>query len=142
MDTSPLVKEITIHAPASKVWRAITNKDEMKQWYFELAEFRPEVGFEFSFVGGDEKKSYLHLCKVTDVIAGKKITYSWKYEGYEGMSYVTFELFDEGDKTRLVLTHEDLHTFPESNPDLARHNFDRGWTGITAALKDYLENEK
>lgn len=142
METTPLIKEVTIDAPSSKVWSAITNKDEMKKWYFEIAEFRPEPGFEFSFIGGDDTKSYLHLCKVTEVIPGKKLTYSWKYDGYEGMSYVTFELFGEGDKTRLVLTHEGLHTFPESNPDLARHNFAEGWNHIIGiSLKEYLEKK-
>jgi len=74
----PLVKEVLLNAPASKVWKAITNKDQMKKWYFDLAEFKPEVGFEFQFHAGDEKKQWLHLCKITEVAAGKKLTYSWK----------------------------------------------------------------
>jgi uncharacterized protein YndB with AHSA1/START domain len=73
----------------------------MKQWYFDLAEFRPEVGFEFSFTGqGQKGVQYLHHCKVTEVVVGKKLTYSWRYEGYEGMSYVHFELFAEGSTTQ------------------------------------------
>lgn len=35
----------------------------MKQWYFDIKEFKPEVGFEFQFYGGTEEKRYLHLCK-------------------------------------------------------------------------------
>lgn len=144
MDTSPLVKEVAIDAPVSRVWQAITDKNQMKEWYFDLAEFKPEVGFEFSFEGGKEGGiCYVHLCKITEVVPEKKLTYSWKYRGYEGMSYVTFELFDENGKTKLVLTHEGLHTFPESNPDLARHNFEEGWTSIIQkSLKEYLENKK
>ncbi|MFK8843598.1 SRPBCC domain-containing protein, partial [Escherichia coli] len=68
-----------------------------------------------------------HLCEVTEVEPGRKLTYSWRYDGYEGISYVTFELFPQGEKTRLVLTHSGLETFPESNPDLARANFEAGW---------------
>jgi uncharacterized protein YndB with AHSA1/START domain len=141
MSTTPLIKEVVINAPVSKVWDAITKKEQMKQWYFDLAEFRPETGFEFSFEGGkDPNCMYLHLCKVTESIPNKKLAYTWKYDGYEGDSLVTFELFDENGKTRVVLTHTGLETFPESNPDLARHNFDEGWTWIIQkSLKEYLE---
>jgi uncharacterized protein YndB with AHSA1/START domain len=133
--------ERTFNAPVSKVWKAISDRDTMKQWYFDLAEFKAEPGFEFSFTGGAPGgKQYLHLCKVTEVIPGKKLTYSWRYDGYEGNSFVTFELFNEGDRTRLKLTHVGLETFPKSNPDLVARNFAEGWTGIIGkSLKEFLE---
>jgi uncharacterized protein YndB with AHSA1/START domain len=142
MKTEPFVIERTYDAPIEKVWKAITNKDDMKQWYFDIPEFKPVIGQEFQFEGGTEEKKYLHLCKVTEVIDGKKITYSWRYEGYEGNSFVTFELFPEGKKTRLKLTHAGLETFPLSNPDLEKKNFVAGWTEIIgSSLKNYLEQK-
>jgi len=111
----------------------------MKQWYFKLPEFKPVVGFEFQFEGGPPEKTYLHFCKITEVVAGKKITYSWRFDGYEGISCVTFELFTEGDKTRLRLTHAGLETFPAIN-DFARKNFEEGWHYITGtSLKNFVE---
>ena len=140
MSSDQFVIERTYDAPIAKVWKAITDKDEMKKWYFDLAAFEAEVGFEFQFLGGSEEKKYLHLCKVTDVVPGKKITYSWRYEGYEGISYVTFELFDENNKTRLKLTHEGLQTFPKDNADFAKTSFAAGWTYILGtSLKQYVE---
>lgn len=136
----PFVIERTFNALIEKVWKAITDKIAMKQWYFDLAEFKPVVDFEFEFSGGPPEKEYLHKCKVTEVIPGKKLTYSWRYEGYEGISYVTFELFPEGNKTRVKLTHAGLETFPASNPDLAKKNFAEGWTDIIGrSLKEFLE---
>ncbi len=143
MNNEPYIQEIVLNAPASRVWKAITDKDDMKQWYFELPEFNPKVGFEFSFEGGDKGKTYLHLCRVTEVEEGKKIAYTWKYDGYEGESLVTWELFEEGNRTRLKLTHAGLETFPADNPDLARHNFVRGWTGIIGtSLKNFVETKQ
>src|SRR5688500_618298 len=127
MKDQPIVIEKVLNAPIDRVWKAITNKDDMKQWYFDLADFRPEVGFEFQFEGGPDHKTYLHLCKVTEVIPGKKITYSLRYDGYAGNSFVTWELFKEGAQTRLKLTHSGLETFPKENPDLAKNNFVQGW---------------
>jgi len=140
MKTGPFVIEQTYNAPVSKVWKAISDRDEMKQWYFDLAEFKPEVGFKFEFLGGTDEKKYLHLCEVTEVIPGKKLTYSWRYDGYEGNSLVSFELFEEGKSTRLKLTHEGLETFPTTDPNFARESFAAGWRHITGiSLKDHLE---
>ena len=141
MKSEPFVIERIYNAPIEKVWKALTDKDQMKQWYFDLDSFKPEVGFEFQFEGGSESKRYLHICKITEVIPGKKLSYSWRYDGYEGNSYVTFELFAEGDKTRLQLRHEGLDTFPMNNPDFAKQSFAGGWTHIIgSSLKDFVEN--
>jgi len=139
MNTEPFVIERTYNAPVQKVWKAITDRDQMKQWYFTFEEFKPEVGFEFEFEGGPDDRKYLHKCKIIEVIVNKKLTYSWRYDGYEGNSFVTFELFDEGDKTRLKLTHEGLETFPP-NKDFAKENFAGGWTHIIGtSLKEFVE---
>ena len=72
----------------------------------------------------------------------KKLRHSWRYEGYEGNSFVTFELFDEGEKTRLKLTHEGLETFPvTAHNDFAKENFAEGWTYIIGtALQKFIES--
>ena len=141
MDT-PFVIERTYQAPVDLVWKAITDKNEMKQWYFDLAEFKAEPGFEFQFLGGTENMKYLHLCKVTTVIPGKKLAYTWRYDGYEGSSEVTFELFPEGKSTRLKLTHAGLDSFPKNNPDFAKKNFIEGWTSILGkSLNEYFEKK-
>ena len=49
METKPLILERTYNAPIEKVWKAITDKDQMKEWYFELDEFKAEKGFKFQF---------------------------------------------------------------------------------------------
>lgn len=139
--SEPVVKEVLINAPASKVWKALTDKEDMKQWYFEIAEFKPEVGFEFQFKGqGQKGENYLHLCRILEVIPGKKISYSWRYENYPGNSIVTFELFKEGDQTKLRLTHAGLDSFDKNNPDFAKESFIEGWTYlIEKAAKEYTE---
>ena len=84
---------------------------------------------------------FVHLCKITEVIPGAKLTYSWRYEGYEGISYVTWELFAEGTKTRLKLTHTGLETFPvTAHNDFAKTNFVAGWTALVGtSLSKFLE---
>jgi len=139
MSTQPFVIERVYAAPIKKVWEAITVKEKMKEWYFDLAEFKPEVGFEFEFTGSDGNKEFLHLCRITKVVEGKTIAYTWRYDGYEGNSEVTWELFPEGEGTKLILTHSGLETFPPLD-SFKKENFVAGWTHITGiSLKEYLE---
>ena len=141
MEQQPLVLEREFNAPIDLVWRAITEKELMKKWYFDIADFKPEVGCKFQFMGGQEDKRYVHLCEVLEVIPHKKLKYSWRYEGYEGLSFVTFELSSVGKKTRVQLIHEGLESF--THPDFARENFVGGWNYlIHESLKQYLENDK
>jgi uncharacterized protein YndB with AHSA1/START domain len=136
-----VVVERTFNAPVARVWKALTDVEEMRHWYFDLKEFKPEVGFEFEFVVEHEGMKYHHLCKITEVIPQKKLAYTWRYKGYKGNSLVTIELFAEGDKTRLQLRHEGLETFPKL-PSFARNNFEAGWTEIIGSkLKKFLEGK-
>jgi uncharacterized protein YndB with AHSA1/START domain len=137
-----VIIERTFNAPVAKVWNAITDVEEMRLWYFDLKEFKPEVGFEFEFVVEHEGMTYHHLCRITEVIPQKKLAYTWRYKGHEGDSLVTFELFAAGDNTRLKLTHEGLDTFPKL-PAFARKNFEAGWTAIIGSeLKQFLEGKQ
>jgi len=137
-----IIVERTFDAPVGRVWTALTDVNEMRQWYFDLRDFMLEIGFEFEFVVEHEGNTYHHLCKVTEVIPEKKIAYTWRYKGEPGDSLVTFELFSEDDKTRLKVTHTGIETFPKT-PAYARKNFEAGWTTIVGSeLKQFLERSK
>ena len=144
MKTDHILVERTFNVPVAKVWNALTDNEELKKWYFNLAAFKPSVGFKFDFMGGPEDGTqYLHLCEVTEVIPHQKITYSWRYDNYPGNSLVTWELIDKGERTIVKLTHDGIHTLEEGGPDFARANFLEGWNYFMhTALKNYLEAEE
>ena len=140
--TDAVVVERTLNAPIGQVWSALTNVDQMRQWYFDLKEFKPQVGFGFEFVVEHEGTTYHHLCKVTEVVPRKKITYTWRYKGEPGDSLVTFELFADKDKTRVKLIHTGIETFPKT-PAYARKKFATGWTAIISSeLKQFVESKQ
>jgi uncharacterized protein YndB with AHSA1/START domain len=127
----PFVIERVLDAPVEKVWRAISDRDEMKKWYFDLDAFRPEPGFTFQFAGqGRNGEEYIHLCEVKEVIPRQKLSYSWTYKGLEGYSLVTFELTPDGNKTKIKLTHTGLESFHQNGGDFAKESFAAGWTEI------------
>ena len=140
--TESVIVERTLNAPVTRVWKALTDVDQMREWYFDLKEFKPQVGFEFEFSVEHEGTTYHHLCRVTEVIPEKKIAYTWRYKSEPGDSLVTIELFAEGDNTRLKLTHTGIESFPKT-PAYARKNFEQGWTAIIGTeLKQFVEQSK
>lgn len=140
MKSNPVIIERVYPVPVSEIWDAITNNEKLKQWYFKLPEFKPEVGFEFSFYGGKTpERTYRHIGVVTAVVPYKRLSYSWRYEGLSGDSEVSFELFDEEDKTRVQIIHTGIETLAPGDPDFAPENFIEGWTYfLNTALKDFL----
>ena len=144
MKDEPVIVERVYNASVESVWHVLTEVEKMRQWYFPtLVEFEPEVGFETVFDVPHEGKVFPHIWKVTEVIPNKKISYEWKFGGYPGNSLVSFELFDEEGKTRIVLTHNKLETFRgDLHHDLSKQNFVLGWTQfIGTALKEFVEQE-
>jgi len=135
-----IVIDRTLNAPVARVWEALNDVDQIRHWYFDLKEFKPKAGFEFEFVVEHEGHNYHHLCRVTEVIPQRKLAYTWRYKGERGDSLVTFELFAEGEKTRLKLTHTGIETFPKT-PAYARKNFEAGWTGIATELENFLQDK-
>ena len=136
----PIVLEQSYSAPRDVVWKAITDKDQMCEWYFEtMSDFRPEVGFETEFSVRCEDQDYVHKWKVTEVIPGSKIAYAWRYEGYPGNSTVTWELEDSPEGTKLKLAHQAVEPFPQDNPIFSRESGQQGWEYLLGErLVDFL----
>lgn len=125
-----------------KVWNALTVHKEMIQWYFDnLPAFEAKVGFETRFNVKAPSRDFLHIWKVTEVITGEKIQYSWEFEEFEGISYSTFVLEEVENGTKLSVIVDGLEDFtkydlPEFKPESGRE----GWTFfLKERLKDYLE---
>jgi uncharacterized protein YndB with AHSA1/START domain len=136
-----VVVERTLNVPVEQVWKALTDVDQMREWYFDLKEFKPKPGFEFEFVVEHEGNKYHHLCRITEAVPEEKIAYTWRYKGEPGESLVTFELSGEGEKTRVKVTHTGIETFPKT-PAYARKNFETGWTAIIGTeLKQFVERK-
>ena len=137
----PIIIEQTFNTSVDTVWNAITEIEQMRQWYFEsISSFKPEVGFETQFNINSQDNNFLHKWKVTEVVPLKMLAYNWKYEGISGDSFVKFELFEENKLTTLRLTHQVLEDFPDDIPEFSRESGVEGWTFfIRKSLKEFLE---
>ena len=141
MRAEPIIVEETYAAPVEAVWQAITDKNQMRRWYFEtINDFEPEVGFETKFDVECEGQVFPHHWKVFEAVPEKKIAYHWRFGGYEGTSIVTWELSKSPEGTHLKLTHEGCETFPQDNPVFSRESGVAGWRYfLRESLKQFLD---
>ncbi|MEH0154048.1 SRPBCC domain-containing protein [Limibacter armeniacum] len=142
-EAQPITVKQTFKAPIKTVWKAITEVEQMRLWFFEdIKAFEPEVGFETQFDVAVEDKVFPHLWKIMEVVPEQKITYNWKYKGFKGDSWVTFELSEFDSGTQVLLTHIGMESFPQEIPEFSRESCQGGWEYfIQQQLKAYL-NQK
>ncbi len=140
---NPIEVKQTFPIPAETVWRAITDVTQMRQWFFEqIPAFEPAAGFHTEFDVQSGGRHFLHIWTVTDVEPLKRIRYDWRYRGYPGNSFVTFELTEQDSITTLTVTHTAREDFPNDVPEFQRESGVEGWTFfITHRLKLFLEKQ-
>jgi uncharacterized protein YndB with AHSA1/START domain len=134
--------ERTLDAPVEKVWRYLTEAELRSQWFMG--------GTDATGVGEFE------LLVDHDKLSDDEVPYPESYAGFKGTTWtekvirfqsprllettfqggkngnVTYELFPEGDRTRLVLTHSGFES-PTGSQD-----FGTGWTSHLAVLQERL----
>lgn len=139
----PVVTERTIPVTVERLWQALTDKEQLRQWFFNLDDFKPEVGFRFRFPGtGHKGEQYMHICEITDVVPLHRLQFSWRYDAHPGYSIVNIELGEKDNQSWIRLSHHGIETFPKG-PDFAAESFQGGWNEIIGKmLPDFLAKEK
>ncbi len=139
---TPIIVEQLFNKSVKEVWQAITVLDQMTQWFFkDIPEFKAEVGFKVQFNVKATSRDFLHLWEITEVIPEQKLVYNWKYKDVKGKSYVTFELFEVRNQTKLLLSTKIVEDFDDAIPEFKRESGVAGWNYfIKDSLKGFLTN--
>ncbi|WP_419870509.1 SRPBCC family protein [Chryseobacterium sp. CT-SW4] len=140
---NPIIIEYVINTPVHRAWRALTDKNEMKRWYFDIPDFEPKEGHIFNFYESGDSKKYHHQGEILEMIPDQKLKYTWTYPDFtKEKTIVSWELKPEDGGTKLILTHENIESFKNLGENFSRENFIEGWNMIIRKnLKSYLENE-
>ncbi|UWX61336.1 SRPBCC domain-containing protein [Chryseobacterium oranimense] len=138
---TPITVQYKINAPLEKVWNALTDKNEMKSWYFDIRDFVLETGKEFNFYEPGEAKKYHHQCRILEIVPNRKLKHTWSYPEFsDAVTTVTWELQQEDNGTLVTLTHCDIEGFDSLGENFSRKSFTEGWNGIIGqSMKNYLE---
>jgi len=64
----PIIVEQEFDASAERLWSAITDQDQMVQWYFaEITGFKLEVGHKVEFTVSVEDRDFIHQSENVDL---------------------------------------------------------------------------
>lgn len=130
-----------VNAPIDKVWSAITDRSQMKDWYFDIPDFGTDLQTQFSFYENDGENKHQHHGEILEVIPKEKLKHTWSYPQIsKDRTIVKWNLQDEGDKTLVILTHKGLENFEHLGEDFSKDSFDKAWTEIVSIkLKNFIE---
>jgi uncharacterized protein YndB with AHSA1/START domain len=143
--TDRIQKSIVLHAPRSKVWRALTDSQRFGQWFQTKVEgpFVPGQRVE----GAVTYPGYEHLrFQVTVEQMEPERLFSWRWQPGGNMNVdpaepttlVVFELEEVPEGTRLTVTESGFDRLPiERRAKAYRENTD-GWIGQFESLRKYL----
>lgn len=130
-----------VEAPVDKVWNALTDKNQMKEWYFDIPDFDLNVHQEFNFYEPGGAQKFRHHGEILEVIPKQKLKHTWSYpEISREKTIVRWELEPDNGGTVVTLTHKGLENLTHLGSDFQKESFENGWTElVTENLKEFVE---
>jgi uncharacterized protein YndB with AHSA1/START domain len=131
---------ITIHAPAAKVWEALTEPELIKQYLFGTEAISDwKVGSSIAYKGVWERKPYEDKGRILQLVPERLLqsTY-WSSMGGledkpENYATVTYELEAKDNDTQLSVSVDNIATEKE------RDHTEKNWGMVLETMKKLLE---
>ncbi len=135
-----LRKTISIKAPASKVWEALTTPEWIKKYLFGTETISDwKVGSPIIFTGTWEGKEYKDKGTILKFEKEKLFQYNY-WSSFsslpdlpENYAVLTFELSPRGSNTELSLTQDNIAD------ETALEHSSKNWDGVLGGMKELLE---
>jgi len=128
----------TIEASPERVFRALTDADELSRWWTTRAESDPRVGGSFSYrweFEEDTDRNHTREGTYLDVSPSEKVHYDWPMP--LGKTVVDFHLEPSDAGTTVKLLHSGWSSGSEWVESTEMHR--QGWGFFLDNLKGYLE---
>src|SRR5438552_6680239 len=134
--------ERMLDAPTDKVWRYLTEAELRRQWFMGGTDARPDS--EFELLVDHDNLSEDEVPYPESYAASKGAVWTEQVISFEPPRLlettfqggkngnVTYELFPEGDRTRLVLTHSGIQS------GTGTQDFGSGWNSHLTVLQEKL----
>jgi uncharacterized protein YndB with AHSA1/START domain len=145
--TDRIEKQITLDAPRSRVWRALTEVEQFNAWFGVSLETPFTPGAEVS--GRINIRGYEHVTMtiwIETMEPERFFSFRWHPYAIElGVDYsaepttrVSFTLEDAGAGTRLTIVESGFDAIPESRRAKAFTMNSNGWNGQAENIRKFL----
>jgi uncharacterized protein YndB with AHSA1/START domain len=140
MEPLSVERSIWIKAPRERVWQAITDSQQLQQWWGDYWEINTlEVGATVKF--GEENDPMSATIDVLDPPRQFRLLWPPQPQYHSIKIFTTFLLAEEKDGTRITVTETGFEALPD---DIRQTRFDqtaKGYIQVLEALKGLLERE-
>jgi uncharacterized protein YndB with AHSA1/START domain len=128
-----IVKKHQFKHPIGKVWKAISVAEEISAWFIQ-ADFKPEVGFSYTFTH-EQTKITGEVLKANPV---HELVYTWVVSGTEVITTVSWKLEENTEGTLLTLEHAGISGYPGETAVVMFNNYEGGWNACVENLEKHL----
>lgn len=135
-EMSPIQETVTVGKPASMVFRALTDADEVASWFAEDAYIELVEGGRYEVLG---RQGWKHG-RVSSLIEDRRLVISWPVEigdAQEEQTTIDFSLEPRGEKTVVTMSHSGLRN-DEAWGNVYRE-LKEGWTEKLATFGRFVE---
>ncbi|OBF60447.1 vanillate O-demethylase oxidoreductase VanB [Mycobacterium sp. 852002-50816_SCH5313054-b] len=160
MSTDRIQKQVVLHAPLDRVWRAVTEAEEFGRWF--------GVRFDGPFVAGEPVTATITPTVVDEEVARRQephagVTSTWQIVAIEPRrrfayrwhpcagepdldqeptTLVEFVLAETPDGVLLTITESGFDAIPEARRSSAFESNSEGWAMQTDLVRRYLEDAR
>lgn len=129
-------KEKVFDHSIDKVWKAISNAEELSVWFVQ-ADFKPEVGYKYTFKALGEEDCQPITGEVKSATP-YTLSYTWVVENTQVETMVTWILENINGKTKLIIRHSGISNYEGNTAVGMFNNFDGGWNNCVSELDKFL----
>jgi uncharacterized protein YndB with AHSA1/START domain/predicted enzyme related to lactoylglutathione lyase len=148
-----IVKEIVVPRARAEVWSLWSSAQGLTQWLVKNArvELRPGGAYEILFMDdAPEGSRGSEGCRVLSFVRGRMLSFTWNAPPHLGKTrwehtWVVVELLDEGEGTRVRVTHTGWPAsglVHEPQWEQTFVYFERAWDGVLRVLDEHVRTGK
>jgi uncharacterized protein YndB with AHSA1/START domain len=148
-DQDAIIAEIHIAAPPARVFKALSDADQLERWFTS-----PECPVRFWEIDPRFEGAYRYATEKGSIVVNgvsefechghileydppRVLAYTWFANWHDDSTrrtVVRWELTPKEDGTHVKVTHSGLSNLP-----VARKDYSGGWTGVVEMLKKFVE---
>jgi uncharacterized protein YndB with AHSA1/START domain len=138
-------QSITVKANAGEVWHALTDPDELENWWGEGVVLQAREGGKFQERWEDDEGVIQLATGNVKVVKDKRqITFTWREKGWPTQSFTECTFLIEpqgpgGSVSKITMRHAGWESLSTSIRDQLLKDFKIGWNYHMKELKAYLD---
>jgi uncharacterized protein YndB with AHSA1/START domain len=134
--------EVDLVVPLRRAWALLTQEAHIARWWGDHVSLQARPGGTFRETWSDGVREVVTAGEVTRCEPPIALELTWADDDWPAATKVAIHLSENGDGTRVVLTHSGWGIHPPDKRQAMIEGHARGWSDHLAALAAYAAKER